>query len=114
MVAIQFIRENPEAVAKAAKRKNISFDVDALLAVDKERRNVQQACDALKAKQNNANAGIASAQGAEKQAAIQAMKAKCSNQNFQKWKIDFIHLCFSCQILFLIKFQSGKEKMKML
>jgi seryl-tRNA synthetase len=75
MVAIQFIRENTEAIVNAAKLKNIPFDVEALLSIDKERRETQQECDNLKAKQNQANAGIAAAQGEDKQVAILAMKA---------------------------------------
>jgi seryl-tRNA synthetase len=108
MVAIQFIRENPEAVAKAAKRKNISFDVDALLAVDKERRNVQQACDALKAKQNNANAGIASAQGAEKQAAIQAMKAVAEEVKVLQSKLSEVEDRFHSLMLLVPNIISDK------
>ncbi|MEA3041535.1 MAG: hypothetical protein QOC65_1024, partial [Sphingomonadales bacterium] len=34
MLSLQFIRDNPDAVRKAAAEKNAALDVDALLALD--------------------------------------------------------------------------------
>lgn len=51
MLDISFIRENPELVQKAAKDKNLSFNVQALLEVDKKRRTLIQESEGLKAEQ---------------------------------------------------------------
>lgn len=48
MLDIKFIRENAEAVAKAAADKKIACDVNALLAIDADRRSIQQELDALR------------------------------------------------------------------
>jgi seryl-tRNA synthetase len=52
MLDIQFIRENRELVARKATEKGIPIDIDALLAVDEERRQALQALEALRAKRN--------------------------------------------------------------
>ncbi|MCB9850275.1 MAG: serine--tRNA ligase [Phycisphaerales bacterium] len=48
MLDIKFIRENPDAVKKAAVDKKCPCDIDRLLAVDGERRRLQQELDALR------------------------------------------------------------------
>lgn len=48
MLDIKFIRENSDAVRKAARDKRIACDIDRLLAVDAERRRLQQELDTLR------------------------------------------------------------------
>lgn len=74
MLDIKFIRENVEALKKAAKDKNVSCDVDALIKVDDERREYLQKIEALRAEQNKASEEIAKAAKDEKQAKIAEMK----------------------------------------
>ena len=45
MLDIKFIRQNPEVVKQAAKAKNVSVDVDKLLALDERRRQLQGEVD---------------------------------------------------------------------
>jgi seryl-tRNA synthetase len=45
MLDIKFIRENADAVRQAARDKKLACDVDRLLAVDEERRRLQQELD---------------------------------------------------------------------
>jgi len=52
MLDIKFIRENPEMVRQGAKAKNISIDLDALLKLDKDRRELQQKLQELTTEQN--------------------------------------------------------------
>lgn len=52
MLDIQFIRDNPELVARKAQEKQIPADIEALLKVDEERRGLLQAAEALRAKRN--------------------------------------------------------------
>lgn len=52
MLDIKFIRENAELVKEAAAKKNISFDVAELLAVDDSRRALLLEVEAMRGKQN--------------------------------------------------------------
>lgn len=57
MLDIKFIRENPELVKEAARKKGVSVDVDMLLAVDERRRHVLQELEEKRAKQNALSKG---------------------------------------------------------
>ncbi len=57
MLDIKFIRENPELVKEAARKKGVSVDVDALLAVDERRRHVLKELEEKRAKQNASSKG---------------------------------------------------------
>ena len=52
MLDIQFIRENPEAVKIKSKQKGYDIDVDALLKLDSERRDLLSAVETLRQKRN--------------------------------------------------------------
>ncbi len=52
MLDIKFIRENAEAIAKAAKNKNIDLDLDRLLEIDQERRALMTELDKLRSQRN--------------------------------------------------------------
>lgn len=60
MIDIKQIRENPELVKAAMKKRNKDMDnlVDEILELDKENRELTTATDALKAKQNAASRQI--------------------------------------------------------
>ncbi len=57
MLDIKFIRQNPELIKEAARKKHIDFDVEKLLAVDKRRRELLESSEALKADQNKRSKG---------------------------------------------------------
>ncbi len=59
MLDIRFIRENPDAVKAGIGKKNDKSDIDALLAVDEQRREIIQQTEALKADRNRVSAEIA-------------------------------------------------------
>jgi seryl-tRNA synthetase len=52
MVDINFIRENPELIKTAARNKNIDLDVDKLLGLDVQKRELQASIDALRQQRN--------------------------------------------------------------
>jgi len=52
MLDIQFIRDNVDLIRKVAVQKNVSLDLDALLAVDDERRALQKKADELRTQKN--------------------------------------------------------------
>ncbi|MBI2669989.1 MAG: serine--tRNA ligase [Candidatus Yanofskybacteria bacterium] len=57
MLDIKFIRENPNLIKEAARKKGVKFDVDQLLAVDERRRHVLQELENTRAKQNAGSRG---------------------------------------------------------
>lgn len=74
MLALQFIRENPELVRKAVEARNASAPIDRILALDEKRRELIQEADELKARRNALGRAIGGAQP-EKRAELMA-KAK--------------------------------------
>jgi len=52
MIDIRLVRENPELVAQNAKNKGYDIDVNKLVALDDERRSLQQQVDELREKRN--------------------------------------------------------------
>jgi len=57
MLDIKFIRDNPELIREAARKKGVKFDVDQLLAVDERRRHVLQELEGKRARQNAGSRG---------------------------------------------------------
>ena len=58
MLDLKFIRENPEKVKEAVKNKNEKADIDEILQVDKERREVLSRTEELKAERNKVSQEI--------------------------------------------------------
>ncbi len=75
MLDIKFIRANPDQVTTAANEKNLPIDVPALIALDDQRRTLQQAADTIRSQQHQANQAVAQADGQEKKAKISELKA---------------------------------------
>lgn len=57
MLDIKFIRDNPELIKEAVRKKGIDFDVEKLIATDERRRHVLQELEAKRAKQNAGSRG---------------------------------------------------------
>ena len=57
MLDIKFIKQNPEIIREAVRKKGIDFDVDKLLAVDERRRHLILEAETLKAEQNKRSKG---------------------------------------------------------
>ncbi len=75
MLDINFIREQPDRVRKAAADKRIDVDVDRLLEVDRQWRAATTEVQELKAEQNAAGKTIARLTGDEKKTAIERVGA---------------------------------------
>ena len=67
MLDLAFIREHPDLIKEVARRRKTAVDVDALLAIDAELRNVKRQAEALRAEQNNLSKAIRDA-GSDAQA----------------------------------------------
>ena len=74
MLDIHFIRENAEIVKSGAVKKHIEVDIDRLLAVDDERKQIRQELDAKKAEQNRHSNDISRASGIEKEKFLESMR----------------------------------------
>jgi seryl-tRNA synthetase len=65
MLDIKFIRENPDKVKEACRKKKINFDVDNLLKLDAQRRELIVAIENKSAMKNQANKRIQEAKTKE-------------------------------------------------
>ena len=75
MLDIKFIRENPELVREAARKKRIDFEVSALLETDEKRRKLMTEIEDLRARQNKSSGEvIAITDPAEREAAIASLR----------------------------------------
>jgi seryl-tRNA synthetase len=61
MLDIKFIRENKDIVKAGAHKKHVEIDLDKLLSLDEERRELQKSIDDKRAEQNQASDAIARA-----------------------------------------------------
>ena len=83
MLDIQFIRDNQEIIAEAARKKQVDFDVKKLIEVDDKRRAMQGEVDGLRAEQNTASDAIAKMDNdQDRQGAI--IKSKEAKEKLQK------------------------------
>jgi seryl-tRNA synthetase len=74
MLDINFIREHSDIVKAGAKKKHIEVDIDALLKVDDERRELQQKVDDRRAEQNTLGEAIPNLEGGEREVKIAELK----------------------------------------
>jgi len=59
MLDMRFIRENPELVRTGAANKNEKCDIDQILKLDEQRREIIRGVEKLKAERNKVSAEIA-------------------------------------------------------
>lgn len=75
MLDIKFIRENPELIKEAARKKRIDFNVDDLLTIESKRIEALNVVESMRAEQNSFTEKIARATDvAERQAMIDEMR----------------------------------------
>jgi seryl-tRNA synthetase len=75
MLSLQFIRDNPDAVRRAAEQKNAGLDLDRLIALDGEVRALKTRIDELRRQRNEISASFKTADPAERPALGQRAKA---------------------------------------
>lgn len=73
MLDIKFIRENKDVVAAGAKKKHIDFDVEQLIKIDDERREMLLVVEEKRAKQNEVSQKIPQATDEERQSLVADM-----------------------------------------
>ncbi|MEK7173940.1 MAG: serine--tRNA ligase [Patescibacteria group bacterium] len=75
MLDINFIRENPDLIKEAARKKCIAVDIEKILELDGKRRSLITEVDNFRAEQNTASEHIAGMTSEEREQAIAAMRA---------------------------------------
>lgn len=74
MLDIKFIREHSQIVKDGAQKKGVSVDIDKLLRLDEDRRQLLVRVEDMRAQQNSMNATIAGGNESERESAIVAMR----------------------------------------
>jgi seryl-tRNA synthetase len=82
MLDIKFIKENPDIIKEAVRKKHLSFNVDELLALEEKRKEALTNFEQLRAEQNKLSDEIPKAQDSERAALIEALKP--IKENVQK------------------------------
>ena len=70
MLDIKFIRDNQDLVKEAARKKSVSVDIDALIALDDTRRATLQEVETLRAEQKQISEGVQHADPAAREALL--------------------------------------------
>jgi seryl-tRNA synthetase len=74
MLDLAWIREHPDEVRRGAERKGIPFDVDELLALDEERRQLIRTQEQARAEQNALGKQVASLAGDARETALERLR----------------------------------------
>jgi len=92
MLDIKFIRENPNKVKEACKNKQVKIDVNELLKIDKEKREIQTELEKIFAQKNKASKEISKAKDKkEKQKIISEMRKTDKKGDKLKESLKKIH-----------------------
>ncbi|OPZ09413.1 MAG: Serine--tRNA ligase [candidate division BRC1 bacterium ADurb.BinA364] len=86
MLDIRTIRENPAAVKLAVLRKNDKADIDAILALDSERRETLPKVEALKAERNRVSKSIGAAIKQGKDPEAVKAEARAMGEDIQRYE----------------------------
>lgn len=93
MLDIKFIRDNAELVKLAAKKKKITIDIDQLLSVDDQRRELTTSLEAKRAEQNKVSGLIANTTDqAERQQRIVEMQALKDSLQVEEGRLKTVML----------------------
>ena len=65
MIDVALLRNDPAGLAESLRRRGLDVDVDALVALDVERRAARSKAEELRAEQNRAGKAIASLSGGD-------------------------------------------------
>ena len=90
MLDIKFIRNHKDIVAAGAKKKHVSLDLDALIALDDKRLELLKAVEDLRAKQNEASRKIAQASADEREQLINSMQTVKEDLRLQEEELKSV------------------------
>lgn len=84
MLDMKFVRENPDLVVAAVKKRFGNLDLTEFLALDKERREIVQSVEQLKKQRNDASMEIGKLKKAGQDAAEQQAKVRAMGEDIAK------------------------------
>ena len=99
MLDVRFIREHPEVVQEAARKKRIDVDVQQLLDIDVKRRALLAKIENLKALRNKTSKDIPKLQGDAKQEAIARMKEVAAESKELEGPLRDVEMAFEALML---------------
>lgn len=113
MLDIKFIRQNPEKVKEGCRKKGVKVDIEKLLQIDKQRREVLKEVEKIRAEKNRASKEIPKIK--EKNELILKMKALDKEEEKLKEKLkkltkDFEELMWQIPNLPLDEVPEGKDE----
>lgn len=74
MLDIKFIRENPDLIKEAARKKKLSFDVDELIKLDDTRKEALTIFETARAEQNSLSDNVAKASPEDRAKMVEDLK----------------------------------------
>lgn len=74
MLDIKFIRENPDLIKEAARKKHVSFDINALIKIDDERREALAIFENARAEQNKLSDEVGRADPKDRAEMVEKLK----------------------------------------
>jgi len=102
MLDMKMVRENPESIRKMLTDRNVKFDLDSLLELDKKRRELIISTDNLRKRKNEMSVKISDAKKTNKNASSQIQEMQTASQelakleeNQYKTEDDYQRLAFS-------------------
>lgn len=84
MLDMKFVRENPDLVVEAVKKRNGNLDLTEFLQLDKERRDIVQSVEVLKKQRNDASQEIGKLKKAGQNADEQQAKVRTMGEDIAK------------------------------
>jgi seryl-tRNA synthetase len=100
MLDIKFIRENPDLIKEAARKKHIDFNVDELISLDIQRLEKLSLVESLRAEQNLVSDKIPQATPEERESLIGKMKIL--KEDLKKHEDELRELTVSWQALMVL------------
>lgn len=115
MLDIKFIRQNPEKVKEGCEKKGVKIDVDRLLNLDREKREIQKEIEKIRAQKNKASKEIVKLKNKEREKIIKEMKKldeleESLKEKFKKIDSQFKQIFFHIPNLPLENVPVGRDE----
>jgi len=101
MINIKLIEKKPQLFKETCEKKNIKLDIDKLLKLSEQRRELLQKVESFRAEKNAANDKISQLQGEEKQTAIAQMKEIANKEKPTNEELKKIEEQYNYMLLFV-------------
>lgn len=88
MLDIQFIRENPDTVKDAARKKHIDVSIDRLLELDEKRRQLQTEVDEMRGQRNQLSSTQGGKPSQEQIDQVKQLKEQLSSKESELEKVE--------------------------